>query len=76
MGRQATFAFKASLRSQTPLAEDQMRQAGPSIFAQGKHASRSERYDVQSCTGLALGSDRKVGLPEYSTAAIAPGLTR
>ena len=32
------------VRSETPLAEDQMRQAAPSIFAQGKHASRSERY--------------------------------
>ena len=32
------------LRSQTPLAEDQMRAAAPSIFAAGKHASRSERY--------------------------------
>jgi Domain of unknown function (DUF932) len=32
------------MRSDTPLAEDQMRQAAPSIFASGKHASRSERY--------------------------------
>jgi hypothetical protein len=32
------------VRSQTPLAEDLMRQAAPSIFAEGKHASRSERY--------------------------------
>jgi len=32
------------IRSETALAEDQMRQAAPSIFAQGKHASRSERY--------------------------------
>jgi hypothetical protein len=32
------------LRSESPLAEDQMRQAAPSIFAAGKHASRSERY--------------------------------
>ena len=32
------------VRSETPLAEDQMRRAAPSIFAQGKHASRSERY--------------------------------
>ena len=27
-----------------PLGEDQMRAAAPSIFAEGKHASRSERY--------------------------------
>lgn len=32
------------VRSETPLAEELMRQAAPSIFAQGKHASRSERY--------------------------------
>ena len=32
------------VRSQTPLAEEQMRRAAPSIFAQGKHTSRSERY--------------------------------
>ena len=32
------------MRSETPLAEDQMRRAAPSIFATGKHASRSERY--------------------------------
>ena len=32
------------LRSDVPLSEDQMRQAAPSIFAAGKHASRSERY--------------------------------
>jgi hypothetical protein len=32
------------IRSDYPLGEDQMRQAAPSIFAEGKHASRSERY--------------------------------
>jgi len=32
------------LRSDRPLEEDQMRQAAPSIFAQSKHISRSERY--------------------------------
>jgi hypothetical protein len=32
------------IRSESPLAEDQMRLAAPSIFAQGKHASRTERY--------------------------------
>jgi hypothetical protein len=32
------------LRSQTPLDEDQMSAAAPSIFAAGKHASRSQRY--------------------------------
>ena len=32
------------VRSETPLADDQMRRAAPSIFAEGKHGSRSERY--------------------------------
>jgi hypothetical protein len=37
---QSTFV----IRSDTPLAEEQMRRAAPSIFAEGKHGSRSERY--------------------------------
>lgn len=32
------------LRSDVPLTEDQMRAAAPSVFAEGKHESRSERY--------------------------------
>jgi hypothetical protein len=32
------------VRSESPLPEDLMRQAAPSIFAESKHASRSERY--------------------------------
>ena len=32
------------LRADVPLSEDQMRAAAPSVFAEGKHASRSERY--------------------------------
>jgi hypothetical protein len=32
------------LRADTPLSEDQMRSAAPSVFAAGKHASRSARY--------------------------------
>ena len=32
------------LRTDSPLSEDQMRGAAPSVFAEGKHASRSERY--------------------------------
>ncbi|KQW76442.1 DUF932 domain-containing protein [Methylibium sp. Root1272] len=32
------------LRGDSPLSEDQMRTAAPSVFAEGKHASRSERY--------------------------------
>lgn len=33
-----------AIRSETPLNEDEMRTVAPSIFALGKHASRSERY--------------------------------
>ena len=32
------------LRGDAPLSEDQMRGAAPSVFAEGKHASRSDRY--------------------------------
>lgn len=32
------------LRTDSPLSEDQLRAAAPSVFAEGKHASRSERY--------------------------------
>jgi hypothetical protein len=32
------------VRSDTPLSEEQMRLVAPSIFAAGKHVSRSERY--------------------------------
>jgi len=32
------------IRSETPLSDEQMRRAAPSIFAEGKHGSRSERY--------------------------------
>ena len=31
-------------RSESPLGEEQMRTVAPSIFATGKHQSRSERY--------------------------------
>ncbi|MGF6606321.1 hypothetical protein OKW45_001221 [Paraburkholderia sp. WSM4175] len=32
------------LRSDSPLSDDQIRRIAPSIFAEGKHQSRSERY--------------------------------
>ena len=32
------------LRADVPLSEEQMRAAAPSVYAEGKHASRSERY--------------------------------
>ena len=34
------------MRGDQPLSEYQMRAAAPSIFAEGKHASRSERYTL------------------------------
>lgn len=37
-------ANSRSFRSDLPLSEDQIRQFAPSIFAEGKHESRSERY--------------------------------
>lgn len=42
-----TTRFKSGtqvFRSEAPLSEEQMRSVAPSIFAAGKHASRSERY--------------------------------
>ena len=32
------------LRADSPLSDDQIRRVAPSIFAEGKHESRSERY--------------------------------
>jgi len=56
-----------TLRSEHPLSEDQMRQAAPSIFAQGKHGSRSERYTyiptIQVLRGL-----RSEGFEPYMVA--------
>ena len=44
------------LRAESPLTEDQMRCTAPSIFAPGKHESRSERYvyipTVETLRGL------------------------
>lgn len=68
------------LRSETPLAEDQMRQAAPSIFAEGKHSSRSDRYTyiptIEVLRGLrnegfqpfmvAQGASRIEGKAEYT----------
>ena len=36
--------FSPSLRSSTPIADDQLRQVAPSIFAEAAHDSRSARY--------------------------------
>ena len=52
----ARFAGRTShtLRSDEPLGEDQMRAAAPSIFAEGKHVSRSDRYTYIPSIGLCL----------------------
>ena len=45
-----------TLRTNQPLSDDQIRAVAPSIFAEDKHASRSERYTyiptVDVLTGL------------------------
>ena len=58
------------LRTDSPLSEDQMRAAAPSVFAEGKHASRSERYTyiptIQVLRGL-----RKEGFEPFMVAQSA-----
>jgi len=67
------FASNTSvLRSDTPLAEDQMRRAAPSIFAAGKHASRSERYTYIPTIEVLRGL-RKEG---FETFMVAQGHSR
>lgn len=55
------------VRSETPLADDQMRQAAPSIFAEGKHVSRSERYTYIPTIEV-LHSLRREGFEPYMVA--------
>ena len=47
------------IRSDTPLAEDQMRRAAPSIFATGKHVSRSDRYSYIPTSEVLRGLQRE-----------------
>ena len=47
------------LRGDEPLSEDQMRRAAPSIFAEGKHASRSERYTTIATIDVLRGLRRE-----------------
>ena len=68
------------LREDQPLSEEQMRAAAPSIFAQGKHDSRSDRYTyiptIEVLRGLrkegfepfmvAQGSSRVEGKAEFT----------
>ncbi len=53
-----------SLRSSTPLGDDQLRQVAPSIFAMDKHGSRSDRYTYIP-TGDILGGLRKEGFSPF-----------
>jgi hypothetical protein len=55
------------IRSESPLAEDQMRLAAPSIFAQGRHASRSERYSYIPTIDVLRGL-RKEGFEPFMVA--------
>ena len=55
------------LRSDTPLAEAQMRSAAPSMFATGKHQSRSERYAYIPTIDV-LRSLRKEGFEPFMVA--------
>ena len=55
------------VRSELPLAEEQMRLAAPSIFAPGKHASRSERYTYIPTIEV-LRSLRKEGFAPFMVA--------
>ena len=53
-----------SLRSPTPLSDDQIRRVAPSIFAQAPHASRSARY-AQIPTAQVLGALRREGFEPF-----------
>ena len=55
------------LRADLPLNEDQMRAAAPSIFAEGKHTSRSERYTYIPTIDVLRGL-RKEGLEPFMVA--------
>ena len=49
------------LRGDCPLSDDQIRAVAPSIFADDKHESRSDRYRYIA-TGAVLSELRKEGL--------------
>ena len=55
------------LRTDSPLSEDQMRGAAPSVFAEGKHASRSERYSYIPTIDVLRGL-RKEGFEPFMVA--------
>ena len=55
------------LRAEAPLSEDQMRSAGPSVFAERKHSSRSERYTYIPTIDVLRGL-RREGLQPFMVA--------
>ena len=52
------------LRADHPLSDDQIRSVAPSIFAEEKHQSRSDRYTYIP-TGEVLGALRKEGFQPF-----------
>jgi hypothetical protein len=60
------------LRSDQPLSEEQMRHAAPSIFANAKHNSRSERYTYIPTIDVLRGLAREGFVPFM----VAQGLSR
>ena len=56
-----------SLRSSTPLCDDQLRRVAPSIFAEAKHESRSDRYTYIP-TSTVLAGLRKEGFEPFMVA--------
>ena len=57
------------LRADRPLDEDQMRAAAPSVFAEGKHASRSERYTYIPTIEVLRGLRKEGFAPSVALAA-------
>ena len=57
--------FSPSLRSSTPIADDQLRQVAPSIFAEAAHDSRSTRYTYIP-TSTILDGLRKEGFQPFA----------
>ena len=55
------------LRAPQPLSDDQIRRVAPSIFADGKHESRSERYSYIA-TGEVLSGLRREGFQPFMVA--------
>lgn len=56
--------YSPTLRSREPLSDDQIRCVAPSIFAEDKHESRSDRYTYIP-TGDVLGALRKEGFEPF-----------